>query len=482
MPKSSTIGSLLLKIGAQIDKNSFETGNKLVDGVANSFNKLIGSARNASLVLGTTAIATGVLESKAYKTSEAIGISTETLDLWKASAKIAGLSADSLVSSMAKVSDVMANEKWDTGKLVAFEKELDKLGMSYSELRDLSPDKAVEKIMDRAQELLAGGAGMSEMYAIINSVLGGGAADLLTELNRRGMTMADLLQGAQKTVFTDSRTNQNAQNFNVEVQTLKTELQSMGALLGGEVGGVLEPYLKDINDWIQENGPMIKSAIENIAKFVGTIAQKVAPYASGIATITTALLAGDMKTAGEAGEKLGLQTSYDIISALLGEDTAKEKLDAGQIKKNLINEINKEAMNKYGKYSNIDFYDLSPNLQAAIIAFRNENKKNGDFSQVKNLPKIKDGIMRPDGTVTQVAPDDWVFAARNLGDLARAFVPQNHTSISGGEYIINQTFNINGGNDMPQVLRQQAYKGTQEGLLEMMTQSTHKLQLMSGTR
>ena len=340
MPKSSTIGSLLLKIGAQIDKNSFETGNKLVDGVANSFNKLIGSARNASLVLGTTAIATGVLESKAYKTSEAIGISTETLDLWKASAKIAGLSADSLVSSMAKVSDVMANEKWDTGKLVAFEKELDKLGMSYSELRDLSPDKAVEKIMDRAQELLAGGAGMSEMYAIINSVLGGGAADLLTELNRRGMTMADLLQGAQKTVFTDSRTNQNAQNFNVEVQTLKAELQSMGALLGGEVGGVLEPYLKDINDWIQENGPMIKSAIENIAKFVGTIAQKVAPYASGLATITTALLAGDMKTAGEAGDKLGLQTSYDIISALLGEDTAKEKLDEGQIKTKLINEIN----------------------------------------------------------------------------------------------------------------------------------------------
>ena len=227
---------------------------------------------------------------------------------------------------------------------------------------------------------------------------------------------------------------------------------------------------------------MIKSAIENIAKFVGTIAQKVAPYASGLATITTALLAGDMKTAGEAGDKLGLQTSYDIISALLGEDTAKEKLDEGQIKTKLINEINKEAMNKYGKYSNIDFYDLSPNLQAAIIAFRNENKKNGNFSQVKNLPKIKDGIMRPDGTVTQVAPDDWVFAARNLGDLARAFVPQNHTSVSGGEYVINQTFNINGGNDMPQVLRQQAYKGTQEGLLEMMTQSTRKLQLMSGTR
>jgi hypothetical protein len=90
--------------------------------------------------------------------------------------------------------------------------------------------------------------------------------------------------------------------------------------------------------------------------------------------------------------------------------------------------------------------------------------------------------MRPDGTVTQVAPDDWVFAARNLGDLARAFTPQNHTAVSAGEYTINQTFNINGGNDMPQVLRQQAYRGTQEGLMEIMQQSSQRLQLMSGTR
>jgi hypothetical protein len=96
---------------------------------------------------------------------------------------------------------------------------------------------------------------------------------------------------------------------------------------------------------------------------------------------------------------------------------------------------------------------------------------------------MKDGIMRPDGTVTQVAPDDWVFAARNLGDLARAFIPQNYTAAAApSEYVINQTFNINGGNDMPQVLRQQAYRGTQEGLLEIMNQSSQRMQLMSGTR
>ena len=475
MPKSSTIGSLLLKIGAEIDRNSFETGNRLVDGVANSFNKLIGSARNAALVLGTTAVATGVVESKAYKTAEAIGVSTETLDLWKASAKIAGLGADSLVASMSKVADVMANEKWDTGKLLAFEKELDKLRMSYSEIRDLSPDKAVEKIIDRAQELLASGASMSEMYAILNSVLGSGAADLLTELNRRKMTMSDFLAGASKTVFTDSTSNQNAQNFNVQVQTLKQEFQSMGALLGGEVGGVLEPHLKAINEWIQENGEEIKDAIKNIAEFVGRIANKVAPIVGATVKTATALLGGDLEEVGEAGDELG----YAIASAVVGADKVAE----GQRKQELIKMVTKAQMEKNGNLvKRINFADLDPSLQAEINAFRAEYPKNAEFGQIKGLPKIKDGIIKPDGTITQVSSEDWVFAARNLGDLARAFIPHNYSSVSGGEYVINQTFNINGSKDMPQILRQQAFRGTQEGLMQAMSQSTQRLQLMSGTR
>ena len=92
--------------------------------------------------------------------------------------------------------------------------------------------------------------------------------------------------------------------------------------------------------------------------------------------------------------------------------------------------------------------------------------------------------MRPDGTVTKVAPDDWVFAARNLGDLARAFIPPMPTTAQSGnmEFSIVQNFTINGSSDLPQVIRQQAYNGTQEGLMNIMAQSSQRLQLMSGTR
>lgn len=76
MPKND-IGGFFVSLGLNADKHSFETGNKLIDTVANSFNKLIGAARNAAVVLAGTAIATGQVESAAYKTAEKIGISTD---------------------------------------------------------------------------------------------------------------------------------------------------------------------------------------------------------------------------------------------------------------------------------------------------------------------------------------------------------------------------------------------------------------------
>ena len=124
------------------------------------------------------------------------------------------------------------------------------------------------------------------------------------------------------------------------------------------------------------------------------------------------------------------------------------------------------------------FSELSPDTQAAIEEW--EKEYNASYGRVH---RMQDGIMRPDGTITQVAPDDWVFAARNVGDLARAFIPQTPTATAGNmEFSIVQNFTINGSSDLPQVLRQQAYQGTQEGLMQIMAQSSQRLQLMSGTR
>lgn len=99
--------------------------------------------------------------------------------------------------------------------------------------------------------------------------------------------------------------------------------------------------------------------------------------------------------------------------------------------------------------------------------------------------RIDDGIVSPDGRVTQVAPDDWVIAARNLGDVASAFMPRSVAAMSGNTMtsscVINQSFSFSGKADSAEVMRQ-AYKGTQNGLLAAMNRSTERLQLMPGLR
>ncbi len=533
MPKND-IGGFFVSLGLNLDKNSFETGNRLIDGVANSFNKLIGSARNAAVALGTTAVATGAIESSAYKNATALGITTEALDLWKASAKIAGVEANALISSISRISNVQNRIKFDGSGLSQLQSQLNKIQMSYAEIMDLSADEATAKILEKAQSMLDG-TNTAEIAAYVEDILGAGARDLLIELDRRNIKLPQLQAEAKKTIFTTSADNEKGSNFIKEGNTLKTELESIGKLVGDSVGGKLTPYLKGVNDWIQDNADDIKTAINNISELVGRIANKVAPYTKDIADIALGAATGNMEKVSEASEDLGYQLVADTAGKLTGQSKEKIK-DLSNKKTDVIQAIAQERTKLLGpatsvnQFKQIAFNDLPEELQQQIIELQKEDPKFKPAG-VSGLPKapkkVKDGIMRPDGTVTQVAPDDWVFAARNLGDLAQAFTPKqtniidqfqiqeqktkpvddkslfiskeietlintvsrlsfvpqpNQSMQNNNSYTITQNFTINGGNDIPQVIRQQAYEGTQNGLLQLMEQSAQRLQLMSGTR
>lgn len=477
MPKND-IGGFFVSLGLSIDKNSFETGNKLIDGVANSFNKLIGSARNAAVVLAGTAVATGVVESSAYKTASAIGITTEALDVWKASAKIAGVNADGLVNSMSKVGSVLSHIKIDGSGLQEFSKKLGEIGMHMEELKDengewLSADKAYEKIIAKGQQRIAEGADRHDIIVKMGDILGGEGQSFFIELLRQQKTIEEFLTGAGKTVFTTAADNQKGADFSVEMGTLSTTMQSISKKLGDEVAGGLTPIVGKINTWIQSNGETITTALENIGSLVETIAQSAIFGDMGkMLSASIKLVAGDKSGALEDLKKTSVaQNIYSVrdINQML-QEYAKD--------------------NNIKNYSKLKFEEVPEYIQEALLSYyANGGNKTWSPIDLKSTKKareergIDDGIIRPDGTVTKIAPDDWVFAAKNVGDMARAFIPQNYNSVSApAEYSIVQNFTINGGNDMPQVIRQQAYRGTQEGLLEVMNQSSRRLQLMSGTR
>lgn len=476
MPKND-IGGFFVSLGLDIDKGSFETGNKLVDGLTTGFNKLIGTARNAAVVMATTAVATGVVEQSAYKTATALGITTEALDLWKASAKIAGVNADGLVSSMSRVGNVLSHIKIDGSGLAEFSKKLGEIGMRMDELQDengewVSSDEAYRRIIAKGQQRIAEGEDRQSIIVKMGDILGGEGQNFFIELLRQNKTIDEFLKGAGKTIFTTTQDNQTSADFAVEVNTLKTEMQSISKKLGAEVAGGLTSVVGKINQWIQDNGGTITTALENIGSLVETIANSALFGDMGkTLSATVKLLAGDKKGALEDIRNTNFSNQINT------KDSIQKEIDAWL----LTNGYRTETMAKIGLYNGFNrasVSELPKDLQDKIYEYASTHKFS-DFNGVK----LKDGIMRPDGTVTQVAPDDWVFAARNVSDMARAFIPQNYTSMqSAGEYTINQTFNIQGGSDMPQILRQQAYKGTQEGLLEVMNQSSRRLQLMSGTR
>lgn len=485
MAGKTDLGGLFLKLGLDLDKNSFETGNKMIDGLTTNFSKLMGMARNAAVVLAGTAIASGTVESATYKTAQALGISTESLDEWKAAAKIAGVNANSLVNSMGQLGSTLSHIQIDGRGLEEYSKRLQELGLGITDLKDkegnwLKADAAYKKIIGKAQSDYSKANSDEERQLVITKVgdvLGGEAQGLFTELVRKNISIDELLRKADSTIFTTESDNINGQNFLTEFNTLRGSIESLSKLFGDDIARELTPAIQSINEWLSTNGESIKNALNKIAGITGDVVD------AAVGTHSAYDIATDTGVTGFIKDTKSLFESEEKIAAIF--DARKETKEIEKLIKKENQKRNGWKANLPGALkSQIAFEDLSPELQARMNVFA---QNGGDLNYFRNSwyssGSLKDGIMRPDGTITQVAPDDWVFAARNVGDLAKAFIPPMPTMAGGNnEFVINQTFNINGSSDLPQVLRQQAYQGTQDGLMQIMEQSSQRLQLMSGTR
>lgn len=463
MPKND-IGGFYVSLGLDIDKGSFETGNRLVDNVGNSFNKLTGSARNAINVLGTITTQQSLLGGSSIDLSRRLDVTSEALDLWRATARLTTGDAKALDAALYKLSDVKIHLNYDGRGLAELQRQLNELGINYGDISNLSVDKQLEEILKRAQAKVAGGADKSVIAGYVHDILGGNSRDAFLNMLEQGRSVEEMLAHAQGTILTNAEDNQNLKAFENEYRETMALFDAMKKLFGSNLAKDFLPVLEELNNFLSENSGSITNGIKEFTGALGTIAEAVAPFAgevlqsavTSIVDLTKALadlVNGNIEGVGQNLEHFvfrGKDPHKVLGNSTVGYGSGADAILTGE--------------------------DAGPSIPDLIKAGWNALVGNG-------TKPIKDGIIRPDGTVTQVAPDDWVFAARNVGDMARAFIPHNVSSVSApAEYTINQTFNINGGSDMPQVLMQEAYRGTQEGLLGLMEQSSKRLQLMSGTR
>lgn len=481
------VGDFRLKLILDADKNSFDAGQKLVGGMTDSFNQLIGVARNAAVVIAAQKAITGAINqsneslNKIHQ-ADIIGTSAENLNMWRAAAKIAGADANGLINSMSRLANVMNHITIDGSGLEAYSTQLAELGLGINDLLDLDPSKAMEKIFETAQRKLDGTDKTKlRMTTIIGDILGDAGQELFVELTRNNQSIASWLAGASATQYQTNEGMEASAKFATEVNKLAATAESIKNSIGDELAKALTEPAKKLNEWLGKNDGDIKSVIEKIGTGTEKIVTKVADWWGTHGDEILSVLQGIFGV-----------TNF-ILGKLVNNKVMKKLTDyyydsMGSTGDALINAI--ETLKNGGTVTEAVMDFIQDGIIAAPYRFftglfskNSYNPTSAPKEDFGNWWEMNDGIMRPDGTITKVAPDDWVFAARNVSDLAKAFMPAGMATGGGNvEYSIVQNFTVTGATDIPQVIKQQAYRGTQEGLLALMDQSSRRLQMMSGTR
>ena len=124
------------------------------------------------------------------------------------------------------------------------------------------------------------------------------------------------------------------------------------------------------------------------------------------------------------------------------------------------------------------------NPKKAALKYVSEGIAN--YAGKKADDSANDAIISPSGRITKLSPDDWVFAVKDISDLAGGLMPSgvnttNNNMNAPANYVINQSFSIGAGVRASEV-RAQAYRGTSEALQSNLSNASKIMQLMPGTR
>ena len=331
---------------------------------------------------------------------------------------------------------------------------------------------------------------LKSIGALFGSELGGSLTPILKELN--------------------SFLNENSGNIAKRITSISDSLGNITKAVAPIAGTSVKTAIGLVDDLAGSVSALLgadyEKAGENFKKFLGDLGIGVAnilgvtdtkTYAEKSQKATDTLL--DPNTSafekGAAFISSGLSTTGYTANTLAGgnEEYNSVKAFSDYVKqfmqKNLFGARVSQPLSKYPQDVQaqiIDVLNSNPLAESVIgplvsdLYKHHYNKATGKYS----VGRIQDGIVRPDGRVTHVAPDDWVFALRDITDLAAAFIPSEFAGMSSTQDItINQTININTPTDLlPQTIKQQAYTGAHDGMLQAMADGYRRIQMMPGLK
>jgi len=272
---------LLVKVGT--DTKALNTGlnsaDKQVGGFANTIKKHHKAIGMAMAAMGTAILAAGALSVKQFakmgdevqKMALRTGFSTESLSELRHAADLSGAS----LAGLEKASRTLSGAILDAGYgLETYVRTFDQLGLSYKDLKDLSPEDQFMAVM----EALAGVENESARAAIATDLFGRAGTQLLPMLVDGAEGLADMRQEAHDLgIVFDQEAANKAAAFNDALTKLKGSFSGIMITVGGFLTDALKPLVdtvtsavKKFSDWAKEH-PALSKAITYMGIVVGIL-------------------------------------------------------------------------------------------------------------------------------------------------------------------------------------------------------------------
>lgn len=373
--------------------------------------------------------------------------------------KTVGQVVESISGVIAKIAPVVEGL---IDKFGGLDKVIIKLGVGFASLKLMQFAGSLKTILTSINLLKAGLGGIGK------GLMGAGLYLLLDDLmvyfsggdSLTGDILKFLDEVKQKFGFDDALKNMVA------------SFQNLANVISGEK---FQKALSNFIDFLSKaGGNMLQTAIEQL---------------TALCELITAINEGDWKAASKAGATFA-ESGANLMTAAVSGGTVDQAKKERELQDKYLQGV---KPNDSGTW-----IGQTPEYRKAIMTvvkegYRINTLQTGGFlpknvyeSNKENIDKwasasIKDGIISPGGRVTSVSPDDWVFAVKDIGNLASAFIPQN-TNNNSMTTVINQNFEINGARDIGEAVRVQAYNGASEAIRANVNQGTRYMQLMSGVR
>lgn len=451
MAGRENIGGFYYSLGIDTDKGSFARAAGSINGLVN-----IAKAAAAAIGAGFAVKATVAEAINDLNWANKLGIGTYELDKWQAATAQIKINFNSIAGEMDSLDKKFRGIKFgdfDSATATAIEQFYHAAGGQWNEsafetLRNLSPTARFEKLMELAETAVSNGMEDNDVRLLLGKILGGTSGEMFNTMRARKLTMADLFNSAEGAVVDTSEWKDGLAEFNRQLVLTKTTLDRLWTEpLGRMEEKWLNPALKAINGWLGEIVHILNGQTAELnSEFYKTY---------GVGPDTAARAAADLfEWPGSA------QARIDSLKLVLPKDMVAD----------IIAEYNRLVESARTKE---DYMKEMGGLKGSW-AWLWEGMWSG------HAKKVKDGIISPNGGITQVDSNDWVLAFKNIGDVAGAF---HQGGQAGGvaNVTITQTFNVN-GNPMPGAVREQAYRGTSSAMSEAFTRAGMVIQMMPGTR